>query len=133
MTDASNEMMSGGLPDVLSSLMANEELMSQISKIVNEDAAPNRETEQDKEKPTDAPFALNPQTLEKLPEVVAAIRPFLTEENQPRKKPTGGGATDHRTALLCALKPYLSPRRREAIDYITRISKLGELMKQMKF
>lgn len=34
----------------------------------------------------------------------------------------------HRTALLCALKPYMSPRRREAIDYIIKIDRIGDLL-----
>ena len=130
MTDAPNEKNAGSLSDVLGSLMANEALMSQIAKIVNgADASPK---ESAPEQTTTEPLPLDPQIMEKLPEVVAAIRPFLASENAPQK-PTGGGASSHRTALLCALKPYLSPRRREAIDYITRISKLGDVMKQMKF
>jgi len=44
----------------------------------------------------------------------------------------GGGKKqecDKRTALLLALKPYMSPRRCEAIDYFIRINKLGDVIK----
>lgn len=41
----------------------------------------------------------------------------------------GGGAHDRRIALLCALRPYLSPRRQEAIDYILRMDKMGKLFR----
>ncbi|MBR4873953.1 MAG: hypothetical protein IKV00_08970 [Clostridia bacterium] len=132
MTDAPNEKSTGGLADVLGSLMSNEALMSQIAKIVSEADTPPPKEPTPEQEAVSAPLPLDPQIMEKLPEVVAAIRPFLAGESAPQK-PAGGGASSHRTALLCALKPYLSPRRREAIDYITRISKLGDVMKQMKF
>lgn len=45
---------------------------------------------------------------------------------------SGGGAKgchDRRVALLCAIRPYLSPRRREAIDYILRMDRMGKLFR----
>ncbi len=36
------------------------------------------------------------------------------------------------TALLCALKPYLSPERFQMIDYITKLGNLGHLLKQIR-
>ena len=42
-----------------------------------------------------------------------------------------GGATSRHKALLCALKPYLSPARREAADYLLRLSAVGELIKNI--
>ena len=40
--------------------------------------------------------------------------------------------SDNRTALLIALKPYLSPERGEIIDYIIKFSKLGDMLKKLK-
>ena len=94
----------------------------------------------------------NPGLLSKLPEVMATLAPILSgntegigENNTERKNhneraennasstPTASIKTDvpgraHRTALLCALKPYMSPRRREAIDYIIKIDRIGDLL-----
>ena len=95
----------------------------------------------------------NPQLLSKLPEVMATIAPLLSGntagggenhehiENVEQKSgehdapaaPVASIRTDvpcraHRTALLCALKPYMSPRRREAIDYIIKIDRIGDLL-----
>lgn len=39
--------------------------------------------------------------------------------------------SDRRAALLCAMKPYLSADRREAIDYIIKLSRLGDLLKSL--
>lgn len=41
----------------------------------------------------------------------------------------GRGAHERRIALLNALRPYLSPRRREAIDYILRMDRMGKLFR----
>ena len=41
----------------------------------------------------------------------------------------GGGAHERRIALLCALRPYLNPRRQEAIDYILRMDRMGKLFR----
>ena len=37
-----------------------------------------------------------------------------------------------REALVCALKPYLSPARREAADYLLRLWRLGEALKGLR-
>lgn len=70
----------------------------------------------------------NPEIMAKLPEVMSAITPVLKGANAPPHKATH----DKRTALLLALRPYLSPARCEAIDYITRIGKLGDVVKNLK-
>jgi hypothetical protein len=44
-------------------------------------------------------------------------------------KGEGAGTPSHHQALLHALKPYLSPARREAADYLLRLWQMGELLK----
>lgn len=53
------------------------------------------------------------------------------EERSTSLTPGGkkGDCHDRRIALLCALRPYLSPRRREVIDYILRMDKMGKLFR----
>jgi hypothetical protein len=43
----------------------------------------------------------------------------------------GGEDATHSEALLHALKPYLSPTRREAADYLLRLWRLGALIRNM--
>ena len=45
--------------------------------------------------------------------------------------PVSSKGTDSRTALLCAMKPYLSEDRRNAVDYIVKLSRLGEILKTL--
>lgn len=40
-----------------------------------------------------------------------------------------GGRGARREALLCALKPYLSPARQEAAEYLLRLWRVGDLLR----
>lgn len=46
-------------------------------------------------------------------------------------KGEGGAEGSPHRALLCAMKPYLSPARREAADYLLRLWQVGEFIKNM--
>ena len=69
----------------------------------------------------------SPAVAEKLPDVLAALTPMLGNGIGAKK-----ATSDKKTALLKALRPYLSEGRCEAIDYITRIEKLGDVVKNLK-
>ncbi len=97
----------------------------------------------------------NPELLAKLPSLLSTIKPIIemlgssgttdisTQKEQrahtdsisafsvsaPTSSPKGGG--DSRAALLCAIKPYLSQDRQNAIDYIIKISRLGDILKTL--
>ena len=43
----------------------------------------------------------------------------------------GGGGGKH-AALLCALKPYLSQNRCDAIDYILKISQMSDIISKLR-
>ena len=79
----------------------------------------------------------NPAMMEKLPAVIAMLKPMM--ENSGGATPASASVTatvsspEHsRETLLVALKPFLSKERGEAIDTILRISQLGSLLGQMK-
>ena len=68
-------------------------------------------------------------------ELPAAAQPHPADEPPKREAPPpphgkGGGCHERRIALLCALRPYLNPRRQEAIDYILRMDRMGKLFRQ---
>lgn len=60
------------------------------------------------------------------PSSVAALLPALSGSLGKAKKDQ---PTDRRSALLCALKPYLSRERQMAIDYMLQFGKMGDLLK----
>lgn len=57
----------------------------------------------------------------KEPETATAV-PALAKKDAPRKKGSP------REALLCALKPYLSPERREMADYLLRVCRVYDTL-----
>ena len=40
--------------------------------------------------------------------------------------------TDRREVLLCALKPYLSPEKCAAVDYLIRLSRVGDAIRALQ-
>ncbi len=96
----------------------------------------------------------NPEIISKLPQVLSMLKPLMeggssmatsasapnsalvdthqsnatTPANliKPQKK-----ECDNRAALLYALKPYLKRERQEAIDYMVKLSRLGDILKSL--
>ena len=78
----------------------------------------------------------NPAMMEKLPAIIAALRPMMESAGAatPTVAPVAATHTaEHsRETLLVALKPFLSKERGDAIDTILRLSQLGSVLGQMK-
>lgn len=146
------------LPEALGRLMRDPALLSRIGEIVKtaaeappseETAAPSpkdaqsappeeasakaeAETETETEKspslPVGAsPLAASPALLEMLPALLSSFggRPLSGTGR-------GKGPMGEREALLCALKPFLSPARREAVDTVLRVARLRELLQGLQ-
>ena len=94
----------------------------------------------------------NPELLSKLPTIIASIKPViellgksgnvtgetvatsaLPQKSEPLALETSKvtHSSDSRTALLCAMKPYLGEDRRQAIDYIVKLGRLGDILKTL--
>ena len=93
----------------------------------------------------------NPELIAKLPAIISSIKPIIdmlgksaAQQNDsvavaalpvdnapslPASRITQG--SESRTALLCAMKPYLSEDRRNAIDYIVKLGRLGDILKTL--
>ena len=119
--------------DPLSALLSTPQVMAALSGIAaslktqtsepSVEAEPTAKTASAPQSET--PIApLSPEIMEKLPSVMAALSPMLHGSGEKK-------AYDKKTALLNALRPYLSAGRCEAIDYIARLEKLGDVVKNM--
>ena len=90
----------------------------------------------------------NPELLAKLPMMISAAKPIIEAFSQKGKENDTPSAPaisqdicksesisksgyDKRAALLCAMKPYLSVDRQNAIDYIVKLSRLGDILKTL--
>ena len=81
----------------------------------------------------------DPAMMEKLPQIIALLSPMLATMRESEKEEPAVEAsvsvrspTAARDQLLTSLKPFLSSSRRDAVDQILRLEKLGEFLKQMK-
>ena len=147
------------LPEALGRLMRDPSLLSRIGEIVKTAAeappseetaaapspkdaqnAPLEETSAKTESETEtetgkspslpvgaSPLAASPALLEMLPALLSSFggRP-------PSGPGRGKGPMGEREALLCALKPFLSPARREAVDTVLRVARLRELLQGLQ-
>ena len=144
---------------MLNTLLSNPELLQKIGKMVgamqasatpsqstaaqpdtpptSESTAPTA-TQASASIPTDGLASLlsDPSALEKLPQIIAVMKPLLGSLTPSPPAETVKDAKQSpelcRDNLLCALKPFLSPERRDAVDAILRISKLGTILQQLK-
>ncbi len=95
----------------------------------------------------------NPEMLTKLPALLSSIKPIMemlgglggggaasasataqalpTPQAAPSAVKPSDKGSDSRTALLCAMKPYLSADRQNAIDYIIKLGRLGDILKTL--
>lgn len=125
---------SADIAGAIAKLREHPEIISAVAGALSgaETAPPTQETENT----SNANAASTPIGLpiEKISEVVTTLAPMLSEfgGKSPIGKEITGSREDHRYALLCALRPYLSRDRREMIDYMLRFGKIGELIKKMK-
>ena len=89
--------------------------------------------------------------MAKLPQVMAMLRPMMEQASAAAPQTDTGGATatsasaaasalpsspqkkatDNRSALLLALKPFLSEDRRNAVDAMLRLSALGDVLRRI--
>ena len=146
-----------GAPNVnlLSTLLSNPDLIRRVGAMLGAAQSTSAPTETDSKPtatdstPTQAPQAAptstgvtqdglsallsDPTMLEKLPQIIAVMKPLMgaMPSPQPPKEEKASSPELCRANLLCALKPFLSPSRCEAVDTIMRISKLGTVFKQL--
>ena len=57
--------------------------------------------------------------------------PLVRALSKDGQEPSAAGQGGDRRALLCALKPYLSPSRCEAVDYLLRLWQMGDAIKRL--
>ncbi len=119
--DEQKEMSSSlppGIGQALSKLMADPELVKRIRETVGNVGA--AETSSADAPSTDA--AVSPELAGKLPGVMETLSPLLLGKKQ------ANDSEDRRTALLLAMKPFLSPARCRAVDSILSLSHISDLL-----
>ena len=90
----------------------------------------------------------NPDVAAKLPRIMEALAPVMAEMKQEKadappsegsqkesadviKPKIKSGSSARRSALLHALEPYLSDNRREAMEYIIKVTSLIDMLSEV--
>jgi hypothetical protein len=117
------------MPSALSEILSNPQMLSVISsmaeKLKSGSLPPqsNADTSQDQKNDSSADTKTEPAAetvAAKLPDILGMLQSKGANESQSR-----------RSELLCALKPYLSQNRSDAIDKIIRLSELSGVFKEL--
>ncbi len=75
----------------------------------------------------------NPEVLSKLPQMMNLLRGMqMPQSPPPEKSVLPKSKTDYRNDLLLALRPFLSKERRDAVDTILQVTRLGDLVRKMR-
>lgn len=112
----SGEQKSGlDLSAVLGKLAENPDMLKGILSSLTAEGATEEKAGED----SPAPPAIDPEAVAKLAPVMSMLGGKNLQQNSPRCE------------LLRALRPYLSPARREAVDYMIRLDGLGGILGNM--
>ena len=115
---------SDGFSSILNGILSNPEMMAMISSMAGKLKSENAPAESEVAEASEA--ATPASAPERLPEAISALAPLLSGEGIKHSK-----RDNDRACLLRALKPYLSPGRSEAIDYIIKFSSIADLLKNL--
>ena len=122
------------LGSAIEKLMANPELIASVASALGGAKSSPPKEEPSVEEPSGQPTALSipnegkAETSPPAPDLqglVATLSPLISGAG-------GGKQDDPRACLLRALKPYVSPARREAIDTMIRLSLLSDALRHIR-
>lgn len=119
-----------GLPEKILEMMQSPEIKGIINSLKSGDGGTQDDTNTVPIQPagTDA-LGLSPDMLSKLPAVISALSGMGMGKAEKPSPLSGLSAKEkQRKALLLALKPYLSPKRRSLVDAILGIDSLTGIL-----
>ena len=108
---------SADLSSILSSLLSNPDAISKVNGIISQYTSSDGENKAASE--TAPSESAEPPSETKIPDLLSLISSSAPTQNKEQ------------TALLLAIRPYLSPHRRELIDGFIRMSKLTDIIKKL--
>ena len=115
----------GNFSKAFSEILSNPEMLSTISSMAQKLKESNSQNEK-KEEPTTAEEAS--ETPASSPASLAGRFPELLGMLSGQNS---GAGKNRRSELLCALKPYLSQSRVDAIDQIIKLSEISSVFKNL--
>ena len=81
---------------------------------------------------SDAEFSALMQKIDAVAPLVRGLFPTVGGSPDSGGAAAGQAGDRNREALLRALKPYLSPERRAAVDYLIRLARIGDALRALR-
>ena len=122
---------SDALSGAMEKLLAHPELISMVaSALKSQDLPPTGDKSYPTVNDSEATISLGKQdtATSDNADLTSALLPMISKLGNLKSAPSN---SPH-SALLCALKPYVSPARREAIDYFLKFSQMSALISGLK-
>ena len=127
-----------GLSEAIGKLMEHPEILSMAASVLGQDLpteadkeSPPSKKEQNEDSRSDASTANTAKPEALSADLAGALAPILSRIRGSGHK-DGAHSLHHTTALLIALKPYLSAPRCEQIDRLVELSKLGAVFENLR-
>ncbi len=124
---------SDALSGAMEKLLAHPELISMVASALKSDNSPPLSDDKpsveelSNEEPAVSANVSN-ATNSGNADLTSTLLPMLSKLGNLKNNPQNSS----HAALLCALKPYVSPARREAIDYFMKFSQMSALISGLK-
>lgn len=127
-----------GISAAISKLMEHPEIIGAVASALS--GAEAGADKNDAQAKTGAEAILEPirkevgASADAAPDLAASLIPIISRLGTLRLDEGGGGShggAGH-SALLCALKPYLSKNRSDAIDYMLKISQMSDIISKLR-
>ena len=124
------------LSEAIEKLMANPEIISMVASAIGNSphTAQSEDPQSEENSKEESAAVMAAPSSPDLGNILSTLSPLISGfgkkgNNNPHDN---SDSIRNREALLCALRPYISQGRREAIDYILQLSRISELLKQVK-
>ena len=115
-----NEKLSSALNEIFSNPQMLSAISSMAQNLKSGDASHSPQVKGEEPVKKESTHSASTDVADKLPELFNILSSGGSGHNQ-----------NHRSELLCALKPYLSQSRSDAIDKIIRFSELSSVLKNL--
>ena len=114
-----------GLPDIMSSMLKNPEIMKTISSIAENLQTPSNDDNSDtsankSQSTTSDSLPIPPELLSQLPSIISSM-----QSSEKSSRSGHSSADSQRKELLQALRPFLSEKRCAVIDSILKFESLA--------
>lgn len=155
-SEQTNPLSNNYLSEIIKSVMASHPPTDESAGIQTNGIAHKAESANNSSSDLLSSLLSNPELIAKLPSLISTIKPIMEmmsrrsdsssiqagslldadkkEASDPlplQSDKKDQHISDQRSALLCAMKPYLSHDRQNAIDYIIKLSRLGDMLKNL--